>query len=291
MAPSMSFRFLLRRSHRWIVATTCGLLSVGTIASGQATVTGAWRVESTKPPGAWTAVFRIDGNRLVGTVSSCLTPDVVGEIEDGTVNGNRITFTCTRGTRSPESVRILTFSGTLRGDELVLTYQKSGPAATARPNDPFFGNSAPREFTLRRIPETTDAMAVALKTAADRIPVTPAVSFERLLDAGREPQNWLTYSGNLMGHRHSALTQVTPANVTDLEITWLWQADTKTCSVASCGTTAPDFQATPLVVDGILYTSHPPAGVVALDAATGRELWAHNYAPSTRAFASAGSGR
>jgi hypothetical protein len=217
-------------------------------------------------------VFRIDGNRLVGTVSSCLTPDVIGEIEAGTVDGSRITFTCTRATRSPESLRILTFSGTLRGDELVVTYQKSGPAASARPNDPFFGDSAPREFTLRRIPETTDAVAVAVKAAADRIHVTPVVPFERLLQAGREPQNWLTYSGNLMGHRHSALTQITPANVKDLELTWLWQADTKNCSVASCGTAPPDFQATPLVVDGILYTSHPPAGVVALDAATGREL-------------------
>ena len=39
------------------------------------------------------------------------------------------------------------------------------------------------------------------------------VSFDRILRATSEPQNWLTYWGNLQSHRHSPLTQVTPANV------------------------------------------------------------------------------
>ena len=36
------------------------------------------------------------------------------------------------------------------------------------------------------------------------------VSYERLLSAGSEPHNWLTYSGSYQSQRHSALTQVTP---------------------------------------------------------------------------------
>ena len=40
-------------------------------------------------------------------------------------------------------------------------------------------------------------------------PVTP-VPFERLLRSSQEPQNWLTYSGNLDGQRHSGLSQITP---------------------------------------------------------------------------------
>ena len=39
------------------------------------------------------------------------------------------------------------------------------------------------------------------------------VSFDRLLQADREPQNWLTYSGTYLGQRYSQLTQITPDNV------------------------------------------------------------------------------
>src|SRR5262249_45690907 len=36
------------------------------------------------------------------------------------------------------------------------------------------------------------------------------VTFDRILHADREPQNWLTYSGGLFSHRYSLLTQITP---------------------------------------------------------------------------------
>ena len=42
-------------------------------------------------------------------------------------------------------------------------------------------------------------------------PVTP-VPFERILRSNQEPQNWLTYSGNLNSQRHSGLTQINPEN-------------------------------------------------------------------------------
>ena len=44
------------------------------------------------------------------------------------------------------------------------------------------------------------------------------VSFDRLLNAGKEPQNWLTYSGSNMSQRYSPLTQITPDNVKNLEL-------------------------------------------------------------------------
>src|SRR5207237_8616322 len=50
------------------------------------------------------------------------------------------------------------------------------------------------------------------------------VTFDRLLNAGAEPQNWLTYSGNVLGQRHSALKQLSPANVNNLELQGVWQA-------------------------------------------------------------------
>jgi alcohol dehydrogenase (cytochrome c) len=97
--------------------------------------------------------------------------------------------------------------------------------------------------------------------------------FSRIENAAREPGNWLTYSGRLDGQRYSALTQITPANVKDLELKWVLQ------------TRAPaepnsKYEATSLVADGILYTVQPPNVVVALDAASGRIFWTHAYNPA-----------
>src|SRR5579872_2003098 len=95
------------------------------------------------------------------------------------------------------------------------------------------------------------------------------VTFDRLLNASKEPQNWLTYSGNLMSQRYSPLDQVTPQNVKNLELKWLFQARS-----------LEKFEATPLVVDGVMYTVQAPNDVVALDPVTGRVFWIYSYAPS-----------
>src|SRR5579863_2145242 len=92
------------------------------------------------------------------------------------------------------------------------------------------------------------------------------VTFNRLLNAGKEPQNWLTYSGTVNGQRHSPLTQITPANVKNLELQWVWQAKS-----------TEKFEATALVVDGVMYTIQAPDDVVALDAVTGRVFWTLPY--------------
>jgi alcohol dehydrogenase (cytochrome c) len=95
------------------------------------------------------------------------------------------------------------------------------------------------------------------------------VSFDRLLNADKEPHNWLTYSGSMMSQRYSPLTQVTPQNVKNLELQWVYQARS-----------LEKFEATPLVLDGILYTVQAPNDVVALDAVTGRIFWTYSYAPA-----------
>ena len=43
------------------------------------------------------------------------------------------------------------------------------------------------------------------------------VTFQRLLNASAEPQNWLSYSGGYTSQRHSSLRQIRPANVKELE--------------------------------------------------------------------------
>src|SRR5262245_10617508 len=94
------------------------------------------------------------------------------------------------------------------------------------------------------------------------------VSSERIVRAGQEPQNWLTYSGNYNGQRHSPLAQVTPENAKNLEVQWIYQARS-----------LEKFEATPIVVDGIMYTVEAPNNILALDAATGRVFWNYNYTP------------
>ncbi len=98
------------------------------------------------------------------------------------------------------------------------------------------------------------------------------VTFDRILRADKEPRNWLTYSGGVASQRYSALTQITPANVRNLELQWIYQARS-----------LEKFEATALVVDGILYTVQAPNDVIALDAVTGRIYWTYSYAPEPEA--------
>jgi alcohol dehydrogenase (cytochrome c) len=98
------------------------------------------------------------------------------------------------------------------------------------------------------------------------------VTFERILNADREPENWLSYSATLDNQRYSRLDSVNTRNVAELELQWVWQARS-----------LEKFEATPLVVDGIAYTVQAPNDVVALDAATGRVFWTYHHENSPAA--------
>ena len=98
------------------------------------------------------------------------------------------------------------------------------------------------------------------------------VTFDRILHADKEPQNWLSYSGTPLNQRYSGLTQITPANVKSLQLQWIWQARS-----------LEKFETTALAVNGVLYTVQAPNDVVALDAETGRPYWTFAYSPSADA--------
>ena len=95
------------------------------------------------------------------------------------------------------------------------------------------------------------------------------VTSQRLTAANSEPQNWLTYSGNYQSHRFSLLDQITPANVKNLKLQWVYQSPV-----------AGNWQTTPLVVDGVMYITQRPNDVIALDAVTGRAFWIYRYTPN-----------
>ncbi len=100
--------------------------------------------------------------------------------------------------------------------------------------------------------------------------LTAQVTFDRIQNSSKEPQNWLTYSGNVLGQRYSEITQINPHNVKNLQMQGAFPARS-----------TEKFETTPLVVDGIMYLTEAPNDVIALDAATGKTYWVYSYAPST----------
>jgi len=92
------------------------------------------------------------------------------------------------------------------------------------------------------------------------------VTSDRLVRAAEEPQNWITYSGGYASQRHSLLTQITPANVRNLELKWILPNQVFGA-----------WQSSPIVVDGIMYVTQRPNDVLAVDAKTGRVFWQYRY--------------
>jgi PQQ-dependent dehydrogenase (methanol/ethanol family) len=107
------------------------------------------------------------------------------------------------------------------------------------------------------------------RTAAASIP--GGLTYERIQRAGSEPHNWLTYWGDYQGTHFSALKEIDPSNVRQLQAKWALQLPG--------GST---IEATPLVVDGVMYTSGPPGTVVAVDARTGRQIWRYQRPQKVR---------
>ena len=93
-------------------------------------------------------------------------------------------------------------------------------------------------------------------------PPPPQVTFQDLLGGLNDGTKWLTYSGTYDGHRHSPLTQITPANVHQLATQWTFQ----TGALGS-------FQATPIVIDGVIYITGFQNNAWAIDARSGRQIW------------------
>ena len=106
---------------------------------------------------------------------------------------------------------------------------------------------------------------------------SPENSFRSRTPASSKNADWSTYLGDNGRSLYSPLRQINRQNVTQLQVAWSYDTGDK-----------GEYQANNLIINGVLYTPSPTRKVIALDAATGRELWKWN--PATER-SGAGSGR
>ena len=100
---------------------------------------------------------------------------------------------------------------------------------------------------------------------AVRCALGAAVDHERIVAADAATDDWLTHGRNYAETRESPLRQITVDNVRRLGLAWYFDTGTKR-----------GLEATPLVVDGVIFTTGSWSRVYALDAGSGRLLWEHD---------------
>jgi quinohemoprotein ethanol dehydrogenase len=92
-----------------------------------------------------------------------------------------------------------------------------------------------------------------------------AVTGARIANADAEPGNWLSYGRTYSEQRFSPLSSINAKNANKLGLAWFADLDTNRAQ-----------EATPLIVDGVMYVSTAWSLVKAYDARTGRLLWAYD---------------
>ncbi|MFA7280596.1 MAG: PQQ-binding-like beta-propeller repeat protein, partial [Sterolibacterium sp.] len=113
---------------------------------------------------------------------------------------------------------------------------------------------------------------VGLATAWLNFPAAHSAALDdvRLQAATNDQANWMTYGRDYANQRFSPLKQINRDTVAQIAPRWIYQTGTSST-----------LQATPLIVDGIIYLSMPFNHVAAIDAVTGRELWRYEHKRKT----------
>jgi len=103
-------------------------------------------------------------------------------------------------------------------------------------------------------------------SAGKTAPFKPAaVDAARIVHADSEPGNWMTTGRTYGEQRYSPLADINAQNVAQLALAWSYDLDTRRGQ-----------EATPLVVDGVMYFTTAWSKVVALDASTGARIWTYD---------------
>ena len=115
---------------------------------------------------------------------------------------------------------------------------------------------------LKFIGLTLIALSTSTATFAAASKAPAAVDAKRLIAADSEPGNWMSHGRTYSEQRFSPLEQINDTNVSRLGLAWAHKFDDER-----------GVETTPIVVDGVMYTSGPWSKVVALNAKTGAVLW------------------
>ena len=94
---------------------------------------------------------------------------------------------------------------------------------------------------------------------------TAWVDAARLANADVEPENWMAHGRTSSEQRFSPLDRINESNVGELGLTWYTDLDTNRGQ-----------EATPIVVDGVMYSTSAWSKVQAVDARTGRMMWQYD---------------
>lgn len=91
------------------------------------------------------------------------------------------------------------------------------------------------------------------------------ITEERAIAADQEPESWLLHGGNYAEQRYSRLNQINASNVKQLGLAWIFETDL-----------VRGHEASPVVVDGVMYLTGPWSRVFAVDATSGKLIWRYN---------------
>ena len=91
------------------------------------------------------------------------------------------------------------------------------------------------------------------------------INEERIIKADQEPQNWLAHARTYDEQRFSPLNSINDGNVKELGIAWYFDTDTNR-----------GHEASPIVLDGVMFTTSAWSVVYALNAVTGELIWKYD---------------
>lgn len=123
-------------------------------------------------------------------------------------------------------------------------------------------------YFMTRIPTwglMTALMLLPIQSVSGAAGPTQSVDDARIVNADKDSANWLTYGRTYSEQRYSPLRQITPANAKQLGLAWFADLDT-----------TRGQEATPLVIDGVMYVATAWSMVKAYDAQTGKLLWSYD---------------
>jgi len=149
----------------------------------------------------------------------------------------------------------------------------------------FFALRAPREPNEAQVAASLSSaglagllcfalIAVAFVSPGQAVSSVAPYSFENIPatledQTGASDDEWHNYGNTLRGTRFSALTQITPENVSSLQVAWTFRSGEIQNPITSA-------EATPLKVGDTVYTCTPHGVVIALDAVSGAQRWRYD---------------